>query len=105
MPKLTEAYRIVVIAEKVLEKVLLEQCVKLGAKGYNCLYCFGKGEHGVVEDLFAGPERSCVRIETITTKPVAESIMDYVNKEALSHYPITAFIDMVQVDARDTFYR
>ena len=30
--------------------------------------------------------------------------MDYVHREAVQRYPITAFVDTVEVDSRDTFY-
>jgi len=105
MSKSVEAKRIVVIAESVLLKELLSKFVELGAKGYNCMYCFGKGEHGLVEDLYSSPDRSCVRIEMITTPKVAEAIMDYVHRGAVERYPITAFTDTVDVDSRDTFYQ
>jgi hypothetical protein len=105
MAKFVETRRVVVIAESILLKELLAKFVELGAKGYNCIYCFGKGEHGMVEDLFSSPDRSCVRIEMITTEKVAEAIMDYVHRGAMERYPITAFSDMVEVDARDTFYQ
>jgi len=101
---MTAARRVVVIAEKAIERGLLEEFLKLGVKGYNCVYCFGKGEHGVVDDVFTGPERGCVRIEIVTNRPVADAIMDYLHRDAVKHYPITAFVDNVEVDPRDTFY-
>ncbi|HEY1598321.1 MAG TPA: hypothetical protein VGG64_01875 [Pirellulales bacterium] len=104
MAKLIETKRVVVIAESMLLKELLSKFVELGAKGYNGMYCFGKGEHGQVEDMFSSPDRSCVRIEMITTLEVAEAIMDYVHKGGMQRYPITAFLDTVEVDSRDTFY-
>lgn len=104
MSQFVEARRVVVIAESVLLKELLSKFVELGAKGYNCMYCFGKGEHGMVDDMFSSPDRSCVRIEMITTLDVAQGIMDYVHRGAVERYPITAFTDTVEVDSRDTFY-
>jgi hypothetical protein len=104
MANLVEAKRVVVIAESVLLKELLVEFVALGAKGYNCMYCFGKGEHGLVDDLFSSPERSCVRIEIVTRAAVAEAILDFVHQGAVQRYPVTAFVDSVEVDSRDTFY-
>jgi hypothetical protein len=105
MAKFVEAKRVVVIAESMLLKELLSKFVELGAKGYNGMYCFGKGEHGLVDDLLSSPDRSCVRIEMITTPDVAERIMDYVHRGPVERYPITAFVDTVEVDSRDTFYQ
>jgi len=45
-----------------------------------------------------------VRIEIVTNRPVADAIMDYLHRDAVKHYPITAFVDNVEVDPRDTFY-
>jgi hypothetical protein len=105
MATMTVARRVVVITEKAIERVVLEEILKLGAKGYNCTYCFGKGEHGLVEDPFTGPEHGCVRIEVITSEKVADAIMEFLHRDSVQHYPITSFMDNVQVDARDTFYR
>ncbi len=105
MAKFVEAKRVVVIAESVLLKELLARFAELGAKGFNGSYCFGKGEHGMVEDMFNSPDRACVRIEMITTIDVAAAIMDYVHRDVVQRYPITAFVDTVEVDSRDTFYQ
>ena len=57
MAEFVEAKRVVVIAESVLLEELISRFVELGAKGYNAVYCFGKGEHGIVEDMFSNPDR------------------------------------------------
>ena len=72
------------------------------ARGYNCVYCFGKGRHEVLEDPFTG--RSRVRIEVLVREEVAESIMDFVHEPQFGPYPITAFMDTVEVDPRDEHY-
>lgn len=105
MASLVEAKRVVVIAESILLEELLSKFVELGAKGYNGVYCFGKGEHGLVEDLLSSPDRSCVRLEMITTPAVAEKIMDYVHRGDMQRYPVTAYVDTVEVDKNDTFYQ
>jgi hypothetical protein len=35
---------------------------------------------------------------------VAMSILEYVHPRQFGSYPVTAFLDTVQVDARDNFY-
>jgi hypothetical protein len=102
MPEMLEISRVVVIADTALEKVLLAEFLKLGAKGYNCAYCFGKGRHETLEDPFTG--RSRVRIEVLTRPAVATSILEWVHRKQFGSYPVAAFLDTVQVDARDNFY-
>jgi hypothetical protein len=102
MADLTEISRVVVIADTALEKILLSEFLKLGAKGYNCSYCFGKGRHETLEDPFTG--RSRVRIEVLTKPPVAQGILEYVHRKQFGSYPVAVFMDTVQVDSRDTFY-
>ena len=102
MAELIEIARVVVIADTALEKILLSEFLKLGAKGYNCSYCFGKGRHETLEDPYTG--RSRVRIEVLTRPSIASAILDYVHKKQFGSYPVAAFLDTVEVDARDNFY-
>jgi hypothetical protein len=94
--------RLVVIADTALEKILLTEFLKLGAKGYNCSYCFGKGRHETLEDPYTG--RSRVRIEVLTKPEVAKNILEYVHRKQFGSYPVAAFLDTVEVDQRDNFY-
>jgi hypothetical protein len=100
--KTVEVSRLVVIADTTLEKILLTEFLKLGAKGYNCSYCFGKGRHETLEDPYTG--RSRIRIEVLTCPQVAASILEYVHHKPFGSYAIAAFLDTVEVDARDKFY-
>jgi hypothetical protein len=102
MTDTVEIARVVVIADTALEKILLSEFLKMGAKGYNCSYCFGKGRHETLEDPFTG--RSRVRIEVLTRQHVASAILDYIHRKQFGSYPVAAFLDTVQVDARDNFY-
>jgi hypothetical protein len=101
MAELKEIRRIVIICDTTLERPILETVLRLGTKGYNCVYCFGKGRHESVEDPFTG--RSRVRIEVLTNFTVADRIIEYVHGEEFGPYPVTAFMDTVEVNASDTF--
>jgi hypothetical protein len=92
---LVQIRRVTVIAETVLEQQLLQEFTKLGAKGYTCTYCFGKGRHEVIEDPFTG--RSLVRIEVLARPEVAEAILRYVSRDEFRTYPLTGFMDNVIV--------
>jgi hypothetical protein len=99
MVEWAQVRRVVVIVDTAIESPILEYIMKAGARGYNCVYCFGKGRHEVLEDPFTG--RSRVRIEILVREEVAEDIMDFVHEPQFSAYPITAFMDTVEVDPRD----
>ncbi len=102
MSEFVEVSRVVVVADTALETILLTEFLKLGAKGYNCSYCFGKGRHETLEDPYTG--RSRIRIEVLTRPDVATAIMDFVHRKPFGSYPIAAFRDTVEVDARDKLY-
>ncbi len=102
MTDLVEIKRVVVIADTVLEKTLLEQFLKLGAKGYTCNYCAGKGRHETLEDPYNG--RSRVRIEVLAEASVASAVFDYVHRKQFGSYPVAAYMDTVEVNAQDHFF-
>lgn len=101
MSNLITVRRVTVIADAVLEKSLLEQFIKLGAKGYTCSDCRGRGTHEVFEDPWSGANR--VRIEAIVQPAVADAIMSYLESPSLLHKPITACVESVEVSALDHF--
>jgi hypothetical protein len=102
MSELVEIGRVVVIADTALERILLSEFIKLGAKGYNCTNCFGKGRHETLEDPFTG--RSRVRIEVLAKPDVALAILKYVHNKEFGRYPVAAFMDTVKAFGRDNFY-
>ena len=97
-----EISRVTIIADAALEKTLVQEVLRLGAKGYTCMQCFGKGRHETVVDPLSGQSR--VRIEVLTRPAVAAAILDYVHQGRFENYPVAAFSDTVQADGRDTFY-
>ncbi len=99
MAKWLQVRRVVIIVDTVIESAIMEGIMKAGAGGYNCVHCFGKGRHEALEAVFTGKLR--VRIETLVREEVAEAIMDFVHESELRAYPITAYMDIVDVDPRD----
>jgi hypothetical protein len=99
MAQWVEVRRVIIITDTVLEAPILEHIVKAGARGYNCVHCFGRGRHETTQDPFTG--RSRVRIEVLAKESVAEAIMEYIHEPEFASYPITSYIDRVEVDARD----
>ena len=102
MTKWAQIRRVVIIVDTAIEAPILEHIVKAGARGYNCIYCFGRGRHETLEDPFTG--RSRVRIEVLAKDSVADLIMAYVHEPEFASYPITAFMDTVEVDPGDSSY-
>lgn len=102
MAKWAQIRRVVIIVDTAIEAPILEHIVKAGAKGYNCIYCFGRGRHETLEDPFTG--RSRVRIEVLAKDAVADAIMAYVHESEFASYPITAYMDTVEVDPNDTYF-
>ncbi len=102
MTKLIEIRRVTVIADVVLEKMLLDEFTQLGAKGYTCMDCRGKGRHNVVEgvDPFTA---ALVRIELLVQPVVADKIVDYLHRQVLANYACTACVETVEVASSQSF--
>ena len=101
MNELTEVCRVTVIAETVFEKSFVEEFLKMGAKGYTCIHCFGKGRHEVMDDPYTG--QSLVHIEVLAQQSVAEAILQYVHQPQFKKYPVIGYMDTVKVYSHDTF--
>lgn len=94
--------RVVIIVDATLQSQMLDKIMDLGAKGYNVVECYGKGQHAVTGDAFGRSE--LVRIETIVSEPVAGDILEYIHATQFSQfgrYALAAYVDDVEVDARD----
>jgi len=102
MNKLAEIRRVTVVTDVVLERMLLDEFTKLGAKGYTCMDCHGKGRHNVVEgvDPFSA---ALVRIELLVQPDVAQKIIDYLRREVFTNYACTACIETVEVASNHQF--
>jgi hypothetical protein len=102
MPEFIDIRRVTVIAETNLEETLLKEFKRLGAKGYTCIYCTGKGRHEVLEDPYTGT--SLVQIQVMARPSVAEAIMRYMHTPGLKRFPTTTVMDTVTVYADDNFF-
>lgn len=100
MPKLVSIRRVTVVADEVLEHRLLEEFTRLGAKGYTCMDCRGKGRHVVVEDIFTA---ALVRIELLVQPDVADAILEYLEREGFQKYACTVCCETVEVVRADKF--
>ncbi|MBS0263796.1 MAG: hypothetical protein JSS02_17790 [Planctomycetes bacterium] len=101
MKNLVPVYRVTVITESEMEPIIVDRFVKLGAKGYTCVGCRGRGEHEVFEDPLRAAGR--VRIEAIVQPSVAEQIMDYLHGPQFAARPLAVCLENVLVSPHDRF--
>jgi hypothetical protein len=99
MSNLMAARRVTIFSDALFEDVLTQELRQLGAKGYTCTDCRGRGEHEIVQDLYVNSSR--VRIETIVPPHVAEAIMNFVESPQFANQALTACIDEVLVSSLD----
>ena len=103
MSDLKQTPRVVVICDRNLECQLIDEFVKLGAKGWTSAYCNGKGEHAIMEDPFREPDRSRVRIEMVTSHEAADAIMQLVDSPKYQKRSVFSYMDNVLVNDRRNF--
>ena len=101
MSSLKTAQRVTIIADALLEEIIIGELGKLGARGFSIMDCRGSGEHEIVQDLATIPSR--IRIETIVQPAVAEAIMTFLESPHLAQRALTGCVDTVQVSALDRF--
>jgi hypothetical protein len=87
--------RITLIADESVEKVVVEQSLRLGAKSYICSFCSGKPLHNAVERPLT--HSSLVRIELLAEPAETEAILTYIRNLQVRQYPVTAVMDSVEV--------
>ena len=96
-----QATRLIAIIDVSLQELVLNEFLHLGARGYNCVGCFGKGSHEPMEDPFSG--KSLVRIEVLTNAEIANSLMAYLHSPRFKNYAVTVFKHVVDVVATEHF--
>lgn len=95
--------RVVVICDRALENQLIDEFVKLGVQGWTSAHCNGKGKHAILEDPFAEPDRSRVRMEMVCSPAVGEAIMEHVDSQKYRNRSVFAYMDKVLVTGRRKF--
>lgn len=103
MSDFIDVSRVVTIADRAFERQLLKDFVTLGVTGWTIMYCTGKGEHPIMEDPFAEPDRSRVRIEILASPKTAEAIMHQVEKPPYKLRRVIAYMDTVKVSGQRSY--
>jgi MFS superfamily sulfate permease-like transporter len=93
--------RLTVIAEDSLGAWLADEFVRRGATGYTVMPCSGAGRQHLETGL--PPVTNQVRLEVVIPHSVCESIFDFLRREVLPTYAVTACVETVDVLRVDAF--
>lgn len=85
--------RITLITDETLEKLVIDQAIRLGVDSYICSYCSGKPLHSTMERPVS--RHPLVRIELLAQPGGADAIMNYIQNLQSRNYPVTAVMDCV----------
>lgn len=91
---------VTVIALDSLEDVLIEDLKALGMKGYTVSEAHGEGLSTRRADNWEGRN---IRIEILAKQELAESILEYLQKEYFPKYKMIAFLQEVKVLRKEKF--
>ena len=85
---------VTIVAESLLEKRLVEEVKRLGAKGYTITPARGGGSRGIRSVDWEGQN---IRLETIVSEEVALRILQRLQEEYFPHYAVIAYVENVWV--------
>ena len=85
---------VTIVAESLLEKRLVEEVKRLGAKGYTITPARGEGSRGIRSVEWEGQN---IRLETIVSEEVALRILQRLQEEYFPHYAVIAYVENVWV--------
>ena len=85
---------VTIVAESLLEKRLVEEVKRLGAKGYTITPARGEGSRGIRSVDWEGQN---IRRETIVSEEVALRILQRLQEEYFPHYAVIAYVENVWV--------
>ncbi|MCS6989549.1 MAG: hypothetical protein NZM06_08540 [Chloroherpetonaceae bacterium] len=91
---------VTIIADEALERKLVADIKRLGAKGYTVGKAHGEGAKG---ERISEWEGENLRLETIVSESVAEKILTHLASEYFPNYTIIAYLSDVAVLRGDKF--
>ncbi|MFM2093689.1 MAG: hypothetical protein RIS70_813 [Planctomycetota bacterium] len=92
--ELTRLPLLTIVAESVLRERLIAELQRAGAKGYTITYGVGDGSRHIRSGDLPGEN---IRIETITTRAIADQLLNVLANEYFPHFAIIAFVNDVNV--------
>jgi nitrogen regulatory protein P-II 2 len=84
---------VTIVAEELLEQRLVRALHEAGIAGYTVTPARGEGARGLRE----GASGANIRLDTVTTLPVAEALIDYLRERYFANYAIVAWLSDVRV--------
>jgi hypothetical protein len=86
---------LVILAEAVLEKTLVEDARRLGAQGYTIVDARGGGRHGEREGEWQADR--CIHMEIICDEATAQALAEHIRTRYFAHYGISLYFADVGV--------
>ncbi|MGQ9805864.1 MAG: P-II family nitrogen regulator [Chlorobiales bacterium] len=83
-----------IIADESLQKRLIEDVKKLGAKGYTIEKAYGEGDSGERISQWEGEN---IRLELLVSAELAEKILEKLVRDYFDKYSIIAYLSDAQV--------
>ncbi len=83
-----------IIADEALQRWLIEDIKKLGAKGYTLEKAYGEGDSGGRISQWEGEN---IRLEMLVSTETAEKILDKISRDYFDKYSIIAYLCDAQV--------
>ncbi len=96
----TERLIVTIIAEAAVESRLLADVLRLGARGYSIGHVRGEGTTGRHLQDLNGPS---VRLETIVTQQVADTILAHLSDEYFGRFAVVAWVTPARVLRSERF--
>jgi hypothetical protein len=92
---------VVIFAESVLERGLVDEVKRLGATGYTVVDCRGGGAGGERGALWDSDRT--IRLEVICDARVADAVVEAVTARFLPHYSLSLYVTDVEVMRGEKF--
>jgi nitrogen regulatory protein P-II 2 len=80
---------VTIVAEGLLRDRIIDDLLKLGAKGYTIGEVHGHGSSGISEQFWDGPQ---LRIETLVTSDVADRILQHLQQHYFENFSVIAYV-------------
>lgn len=93
--------RLTIYAAGQAEALIIGKLAELGVSGYTSIPVMGTGRTQIRTDPFHG--KSCTRIEVLTTSELSSNILDFLYRQVMPIYPVTACEEKVMVLRADDF--
>ena len=91
---------ITIVAEAVVERRIIDDVKKCGAKGYSLSHVTGEGVTGKHSIDLNGPS---IRLESVVTEEVAQQILEMLARDFFERYAVVAWLTPARVARPDRF--